>query len=309
MWGETAIVSEQPRKPGIHPTAIVDSTAEIDPDAEIGPFCCIGAGVRIGSGTVLNARVDIVKNTTLGANCHVHSGAVIGGAPQDYKFGDEQSYVIIGDNNILREYVTIHRATGEGNVTRIGDHNMIMAYTHIGHNCDIGNHVTIASYVGVGGHVTIEDYATFGGICGVHQKTRIGTLAMVGGMSGVIQDVPPYMLLTGRPARVIGVNIHGLRRQGVPSKVRSEMNDACRFLYRSNLNQSQALEAIADNLPSSPQLEHLMNFIRASRGGVKGRGNDVSSNGAGASDGSLSDVSMDIPADIPIDVKANEDEE
>ena len=257
----------------IHASAVIDESAEINPGATIGPFCVIGAKVQIGAGSVLHPSVHIVKNTRIGRNCQIHSGAVIGGPPQDHKFKDEMSFVIIGDGNILREYVTIHRATGENNATTLGDHNMLMAYAHIGHNCDIGNHVTIAGYVGISGHVTIEDSVNFGGLCGVHQFCRIGTLAMIGGMSGVAQDAPPYMLVAGRPARVYDVNVRGLRRAGVPAKVRGELKRACKLLYRSDLNQSQALEAIEEEIEKSAELEHLLAFIRHTRDGQNGRGN------------------------------------
>lgn len=260
----------------IHSTAIIDESAELGPYVEIGPFCCIGANVKIGEGTIIYSRVDIVKNTVVGTNCHIHSGTVLGGPPQDKKYAGEQTFVIIGNNNILREYVTIHCATGEGNVTRLGDNNMIMAYAHIGHNCEIGSDVTIASYAGISGHVLIEDGVNIGGICGLHQGSRIGRLAMIGGMSGIAEDIPPYMLASGARAEVYGINVIGLRKAGVVSKVRAELKEAFRLLYRSNLNDSQALEAIASDIPSSPELDHLLAFKRNTRKGFKGRGNTPS---------------------------------
>lgn len=257
-----------------HPTAIIDPRAEIEPDVEIGPYCIIGKNCFIGAGTVLHGHVHIFENTRIGRNCQIYSGAMLGGPPQDYKFKGETSYLELGDNNIVREYVTIHRATGEGECTRIGNYNMIMAYAHIGHNCIIGNHVTISSYVGISGHVTVEDYANFGGICGVHQNCTIGTLVMIGGMSGVTQDIPPYMLATGRPARVYDINIRGLRRANVPAKVRSDLRQAYKLLYRSNLNVSQALEAIEEEIDPSPELNHLVAFIQRTREGFNGRANN-----------------------------------
>ncbi len=249
----------------IHSTAIIDGSAEIAEDVVIGPFCCIGENVRIGAGTVLSARVDIVRDTIIGSNCQIHSGSVIGGPPQDRKYKGEQSYVVIGDNNILREYVTIHRATGEGKSTVVGSGNMIMAYAHVGHNCTIGNEITIASYAGISGHVVIEDNANVGGICGFHQGSRIGRLAMIGGMSGVVRDIPPFMLASGPRAQVYGINVVGLRRAGVAKQVREELNAAYRLLYRSNLNETQALDAIESDIPSSPQLDYLVEFIRYRR--------------------------------------------
>jgi UDP-N-acetylglucosamine acyltransferase len=258
----------------IHPTAIIDSSAQIEPDVEIGPYCVLGKEVQIGAGTVLHAHVVIEQNTRIGCNCQIHSGAVLGGPPQDNKFKGEESFVVIGDNNIIRECVTIHRATGEGNVTRVGSNNMLMAYAHIGHNCDVGSFVTLSSYVGIAGHVQVEDYANFGGICGVHQFCRIGTWAMLGGMSGIVQDIPPYMLANGRPARVYDINKHGLRRAGIAPKVRNELREAYKLLYRSNLNMSQALETIEEEIDPSPELTHLLTFIRSTRNGHNGRGNN-----------------------------------
>ncbi|HLJ54688.1 MAG TPA: acyl-ACP--UDP-N-acetylglucosamine O-acyltransferase [Chthonomonadaceae bacterium] len=257
----------------IHPSAVIHTSADIDSTVEIGPFCFVGENVTLGPGTRVHAGAHILKNTRIGRNCHVFTGAVIGGPPQDHKYRNEETYVEIGDENILRECVTIHRATGEGQVTRIGNGNMVMAYAHIGHNCHIGDRVTIASYVGISGHVTVEDGVNFGGSSGVHQFCRIGTLAMVGGMSGINKDVPPYMTATGLPAQVIDVNVRGLRRAGVPAKTRGDVRSAYKLLYRSNLNQSQALEAIEEEIDSSPELEHLLDFIRNTRAGTNGRGN------------------------------------
>ena len=266
---------ETPKSGGIHPTAILHPSAVIDPTAEIGPYCILGPNVTVAAGSVLHPHVVVERNVRIGRDCEVYSGSVLGGPPQDHKFKDEQSWVEIGDNNIIRECVTIHRATGEDQVTRLGSHNMLMAYVHIGHNCEIANHITLASYVGVSGHVTIEDNANIGGITGIHQFCRIGTLAMVGGLSGVVQDIPPYMLSNGRPARVYDVNVRGLRRAQVTAKVRGELREAYKLLYRSNLNASQALETIEEEIAPSPELHHLVEFIRNTRSnGYGGRGNN-----------------------------------
>ncbi len=263
-------------KNNIHPTAIIDPTAVLDDGVTIGPYCIVGANTRIGAGTRLEHQVIVQAYTTLGSNCHVHGGANLGGPPQDTKFKGEESYVVIGDNNIIREYVTIHRACGEGKTTHIGNDNMLMAYVHIGHNCEIGNNVVLASYVGLSGHVTIHDRANIGGITGIHQFCRIGRLAMIGGLSGVVQDVPPFMLANGRPARVYDVNVRGLRRANISSKVRGELREAFKLLYRSNLNTSQALEVIESEYEHSPELDHLIEFIKGTRDGDAGRGNNSS---------------------------------
>jgi UDP-N-acetylglucosamine acyltransferase len=258
----------------IHPTAIIDPKAEIEEGVTIGPYCIVEEDARIGAGTILEGHAIIQKHTRIGKNCHIHSAANLGGAPQDHKFKNEVSYVEIGEENIIREFVTVHRAVGEGAKTIIGDHNMLMAYVHIGHNCDLGNHINIASYVGISGHVTIEDYANLGGITGVHQFCRIGKLAMLGGLSGVAQDVPPFMLANGRPARVYDINVRGLRRAGISPKARGELRQAFKLLYRSNMNVAQALEAIESEIEPSPELQYLLDFIHGSRGGYQGRGNN-----------------------------------
>ena len=258
----------------VHPSAVIHPSAEVDTDVSIGPFCTIGANVIVRSGTVLHPNVHILQNTRIGHSCQIFSGAVIGGPPQDQKFKNETSYVEIGDGNILREYVTIHRATGEGEVTRMGANNMVMAYAHIAHNCEIHNRVTIASYVGISGHVTVEDGVNFGGNSGVHQFCRIGTLAMVAGMAAITKDVPPYMMVTGIPAHVVNVNARGLRRAGVAPKVRGDVRAAYKLLYRSDLNQSHALQAIEEEIEPSPEIQRLLDFVRNSRDGVNGRGNE-----------------------------------
>ena len=262
-------------KGNVHSSSFIDPSAEIHPDAKIGAFCTVGVDVRIGAETVVHPNVHILANTSIGKNCQIFSGCVFGGDPQDTKFKGEKSYVEIGDDNILREYTTIHRATGEGCKTVLGNDNMLMAYTHVGHNSLIGNFVTIASYGGVSGHVTIEDSATIGGNCGIHQFCSIGKLAMVGGMSGIISDVPPYMMMMGIPAKVCDINARGLRKANISPKVRGELRQAYKLLYRAGLNQAQALEAITEEIESSDELEHLLNFIRNSRSGNSGRQNQV----------------------------------
>jgi UDP-N-acetylglucosamine acyltransferase len=261
-------------EPLIHPSSIIDPSAIIEPGVEIGPFCVVGRNVRLGAGTVLHPHSVVDKNTRLGSYCEVFSGAIIGGKPQDIKYKDEETYLEIGDHNVLRECVTIHRATGEGCVTRLGSRNMIMAYVHIGHNCQIGSHVTLASYAGISGHVEIEDHVNVGGLTGIHQGCRIGTLAMLGGFSKITQNIPPYMLVDGNPAREYDINKIGLRRAGISPKVRGELKQAYRLIYRSNLNMTQALETIEEEIEKSPELEHLIQFIRSSRNGKDFRGHN-----------------------------------
>ncbi|MFQ3610035.1 MAG: acyl-ACP--UDP-N-acetylglucosamine O-acyltransferase [Fimbriimonadales bacterium] len=255
----------------IHPTAVVHPSARLADDVQVGPYCIIGANVEIGSGTTLGAHVIIEENTFIGRNNIIYHGAVLGAPPQDRKFKNEQTFLRIGDDNLIREYVTIHRASGEGQATTIGNNNFLMAYVHIGHNCTVGNGVVMANSVGVSGHCEIADGANLGGMTGIHQFTRVGTLAMVGGMSRVVRDVPPYMISEGHPAEVRGVNIVGLRRAGVPEATRTALRTACRWMFLANMNVSQAIERIRAELESSPELEHLIEFMLQIREGRNGR--------------------------------------
>ncbi|MBI3945714.1 MAG: acyl-ACP--UDP-N-acetylglucosamine O-acyltransferase [Armatimonadetes bacterium] len=255
----------------IHETAILSPQAAIGVDVAIGPYCVVGPGVRIGARCVLGAHVVIETGTTLGADCRVSSNAVLGGPPQDSKYGGEETFLRIGDRNIIREGVTIHRATGEGNVTLVGSDNMIMAFAHVGHNTVVGNRVVLPSYVGLCGHVVVEDRVVFGGFVGVHQFVRVGKMAMVGGMSRVVQDVPPFMLVQGEPVQPHGLNVVGLRRGGVSVEARDQLKIAYRLLYRSGLNRQQALARVAAEVPPSEELTYLLEFLEQTELGRNGR--------------------------------------
>lgn len=255
----------------IHETAIVHPTAEFGTGVEVGAFSIIGESVKIGDGTLIEPRVIIEPWTTVGSECRICTGVILGGRPQDQKFSNERSYLTIGDRNIIREYVTIHRATGEEKMTVIGNENMLMAYCHIGHNCAIGNGIMMANAVGISGHVIVEDKAVFGGMVGVHQFVRIGKLAMIGGYSKVVQDIPPFMMADGRPTKVYDLNVIGLRRSGIPSKVRSGLRQAYKLLYRSNLNLSQAIETIETEVEPSAERDYLLAFVRDIKFGFAGR--------------------------------------
>jgi len=258
----------------IHPTAVVDPGAYLADTVVVGPYCVVQDDVHVGEGTELISHVCLMPGTRLGRRCTVYPGAVLGGVPQDHKFRGEKSLLVIGDHNVIREGVTIHRAVGEGAATQIGNDNMFMAYSHVGHNCEIGDNNTIASYVGLSGHVTVEDNTVFGGMVGVHQFCRIGRLAMLGGVSKVNQDVPPFMLADGVPARVIELNVIGLRRSGVPPAARATLRQAYKILYRSDLNLSQAIARIEDELEMTEELQYLIDFMRGTQRGYAGRGND-----------------------------------
>jgi UDP-N-acetylglucosamine acyltransferase len=243
----------------------------LEPGARIGPYCIIEGGTRIGANTVLEANVVIKRGTTVGKRCRLWPGVVLGHDPQDMKFHGEQSFVEIGDDNMLREMVTIHRATGEGEKTVIGNSNLLMAYVHVGHNCTIGSNTMISNSTGISGHVTIQDKVVIGGFAGIHQFVHIGTMGMVGGLSKVVQDVPPFCIADGRPAKIHGLNTRGLRRNGVPGEVRNQVATAFKLLYRSDLNTSQALEKIHAEIPRSETLDYFINFVERVREGRLGR--------------------------------------
>jgi UDP-N-acetylglucosamine acyltransferase len=259
------------KHPGISPLALVDPTAKIAEGVTIGPFCIVEANTSIGEGTSLESHVVVKRGTSIGKNCRVWPHVVLGHEPQDMKWKGEESYLKIGDNNILREMVTIHRATGEGEATTIGNNNLLMAYVHIGHNCSIGSNTMISNSTGISGHVTVEDKCVIGGFVGIHQFVHIGKMAMIGGLSKVVQDVPPFCIADGRPAKIHGLNTRGLRRNGVASEQRNQVGTAFKLLYRSGLNTSQALERVNAEVPVSPTLEYLTSFIERVRDGRLGR--------------------------------------
>lgn len=258
----------------IHPTAIIEGNAILGENVTVGAFTVIESGATIGNGCEIGANVVIRGGTELGCDCRIHTGAVLGEPPQDAKYDDEDTYLIIGDRNIIREYTTIHRATGNGNATILGDDNMLMAYTHAGHNCRLGSNILIANSAGLSGHVTIEDNVTIGGLVGIHQYVTIGQRAMVGGMSKIVRDIPPFCMVEGNPAEVRGLNTVGLRRQGVSSENRMELKRAYRLLFRSEYNTTEALEEIEKELRQTDEIQYLAAFLRAMDEGYAGRQND-----------------------------------
>jgi UDP-N-acetylglucosamine acyltransferase len=258
----------------VHSTAIVDTDCELADDVEVGPYSIIRHGTIIGSSTVVDAHV-LLEHTTVGANCSVHYGAAIGGPPQDQSYSGEPTRVLIGNRNVIREYVTIHRATGEGNATRIGDDNLLMASTHLGHNCEIGDLVTLSTLSGMSGHTIIEDRAIIGGMVGSHQRVRVGRLAMVSGFSKMSQDVPPFSLVDGKPARVIGPNLVGLRRAGMDAETRQALQRAFRLIYRSDMELAKALEQVSQELGHVPEVVYLVGFLQRMRNGRVGRQQEV----------------------------------
>jgi UDP-N-acetylglucosamine acyltransferase len=260
----------------IHPTAVIHSQAEIDPSVEIGPYTVIEDKVKIGPNSKIGAHCVISGPTEIGAGNRIFPGVAIGLEPQDLKYRGAESRVKIGDNNTIREYVTINRATGEDEVTVIGNQNLLMAYVHVAHNCVIEDGVVIANSVALAGHVHIESKAVIGGVLGVHQFVHIGTLAMVGGMSRIDRDVPPYMLVEGNPGKVRSLNLIGLKRTGMTPETIKSLKDAFRLLYHSSDSFTQALAKLS-NRNNDPYIQHLCQFLQQSttakgrRGPLPGR--------------------------------------
>jgi len=252
----------------IHPTAVIHPGAELHPTVEVRPYAVIGAKVKIGAETIVGEHVVLDGWTEIGARNQIFPGAAIGLASQDKKYDGTDSLVKIGDDNRIREFVTINCATYSDEITLIGDRNLIMAYTHVAHNCLIENHVIITNAVSLGGHVHIESHARVGGMCGIHQGVRIGRLAMVGGMSRITRDVPPYTLVEGNAARVRSLNLVGLQRAGImdlaDGRVFQSLKTAFRLLYRSGLSLNEALEKL-ETLLDNEYLQHLHHFLKLSQ--------------------------------------------
>ena len=259
----------------IHETAVIHPGARIGKDVEIGPYSVIGEHVIIGDGTQIGAHVVIDGWTSIGKNCRFFSSACIGMEPQDLKFKGEKSYVFIGDNTTFREFATVNRATGEGEETRVGSNCLLMEYTHIAHNCTIGNYVIMSNNAGCAGHVVVEDRAIISGMSGVHQFVKIGRNAMIGGLSKVVQDVPPFVIADGRPAKVCGLNSVGIARAGISEQTRHNLKKAYKTLYRAGLSLNEAIAVMEQELDSTEEIEHLLRFLRnADRGICRSRRDD-----------------------------------
>lgn len=263
----------------IHPTAVIHPDAELHPTVQVGAYAVVGPKVKVGADTTIGHHAVIEGWTEIGARNQIFPGAAIGLAPQDLKYDGSLTMVKIGDNNLIREYVTINRATRSGEATVIGDSNLLMAYVHVAHNCVVENQVVIANGVALAGHVQIESRATIGGISGIHQFVHVGRLAMVGGMSRIDRDVPPYMLVEGSPSRVRSLNQVGLKRAGLTDddegRTLKTLKKAFRILYRSGLPLNDSLAQL-ELLPDNEPLQHLRQFLTLSqskdrRGSIPGK--------------------------------------
>jgi UDP-N-acetylglucosamine acyltransferase len=255
--------------PHIHPTAVIHPEAELSNNVKVGPYTVIGAGVKIGGGSEIGPHVVIEGPTIFGKNCRIFPFGSIGQVPQDLKFHGEHTELIVGDNNVFREFVTFHRGTaGGGGRTLVGNDNLFMAYTHVAHDCKIGSSIIMANATTLAGHVTVEDHAQIGAFSGIHQFCRVGKYGFVGGYSVITKDVLPYSKTVGNRARCYGMNPLGLRRKGFTEEKIKQIKHAFRLLLQSKLNTKQALEAIEKEVPHIEEITYLLNFIRSSARGI-----------------------------------------
>lgn len=259
----------------IHPTAIVDSKAELADDVTIGPFCTIEAGAVIGEGTVLRSHISVTGRVHIGIHNDIYPFCVLGAEPQDHSYKGSPTLVEIGDHNILREAVQIHRATEkEDGVTRLGSHCYLMGNAHMAHDVKVGSHVTISNNCLLAGHVHVHDYAILSGMIGVHHFTTIGSYSFIGGCSRVVRDIPPYMLVEGNPSVIHCVNLVGLRRQGIPNDEIRSLMEAHRLMFRAKLPVSKAREMLEGQGCSSNHVRKLFEFIENQNCGRNGRGRE-----------------------------------
>lgn len=251
--------------------AIVHDDAQIGDDVTIGPFAVIGEHVKLGDRCKIGPHVVIDGWTEIGESCEFYAGASIGSPPQDLKYQGEETRLVIGSRSVFREYVTVNIGTvGGGGITTIGDDCLLMAYSHVAHDCHLGNHVILANCGTLSGHVTIEDYAILGGLSAIHQFTRLGAHCMIGGCSAIAQDVPPYALANGNRAKVYGLNKVGLQRRNfLPESIKA-LSKAYRILFRTKLSVKHALEKVKDELQGCAEVDHLVEFIEGSERGICG---------------------------------------
>jgi UDP-N-acetylglucosamine acyltransferase len=252
----------------VHPTAVIHPKARLGDGCHIGPYCVIGEHVVLGPRCRLHSHVVIDGHTKLGKENEIFPFASVGLKTQDLKWKGGITRTEIGDHNTFREYVTIHSATSDGETTVIGSYNHILAYCHIAHNCTLGNRIIMSNVATLAGHVTVEDHAVIGGLAAVHQFCRIGKMSMIGGCSKVVQDVPPFMMADGNPAGTRIINKVGLERNGVAEAAQTELRQAYKILFREGLTISNALKKIEKKLAASPELRHLIEFVRKSERGI-----------------------------------------
>ncbi|MBI3876244.1 MAG: acyl-ACP--UDP-N-acetylglucosamine O-acyltransferase [Verrucomicrobia bacterium] len=252
----------------IHATAVVHPKAQLAAGCEVGPYCVICEHVTLGPDCRLHSHVVVDGHTTLGAGNELFPFAAIGLKTQDLKWRGGTTWLRIGDHNTFREHVTIHRATNDGDATVIGSHNHLLACTHVAHDCRLGDHIIMSNVATLAGHVTVGDHAVIGGLAAVHQFCRIGRMAIIGGCSKVVQDVPPFMLADGNPAETRTVNKVGLERNGVSEEAQEALKKCYKILFREGLTIPNALAKIEAEVKSSPEVQHLVAFVRSSERGI-----------------------------------------
>jgi UDP-N-acetylglucosamine acyltransferase len=254
----------------IHPTAIIDPKAEIGEEVEIGPYSVIERDVFIDEGTKIGPHVVIRHGTHIGKRCQISQFASIGEAPQFSGYKGEKTLLQIGDRNIIREFVTLHRGTVKGGgKTIIGNENFIMAYSHVAHDCQIGNQVVMANGSTLAGHILIEDFAIIGGLTAIHQFCRVGTYAIIGGVSGILMDIPPYTKAQGDRAKLFGLNTVGLKRANFSEETLRALKKAYRIIFRSGLTLEKAMKQVGeDEIAQTPEVQHFLQFIQGSKRGI-----------------------------------------
>jgi UDP-N-acetylglucosamine acyltransferase len=252
----------------IHPTAIIDPGAEIGSGTIVGPYCVIDRDVMVGADCWLQHHVTLCGPMRAGARNKFYSFCSIGQQTQDLKYQGEPTYLEVGDDNTFREFVTVNRSTTSEGKTRIGDRGNFLAYSHIGHDCIVGNEVVFSNNGTLAGHVQVDDHAVMGGLTAVHQFCRIGRFAITGGCSKIVQDVPPFMIADGNPAKIRGINLVGMERKGVPPDTVKLIKEAFRIIYRSKYNTRQAMDAIRSELPATEDIQLIIDFIEKSERGI-----------------------------------------
>lgn len=250
----------------IHPTAVIDDSVALGVGVSVGPFTVLGPGVEIGDRAQIGPHVVIERDTRIGADCRVLAGAVLGGDPQDLKYAGERTWLEIGRGTVVREFATLNRGTAAAGTTIIGAECLIMAYSHVAHDCRIGDHVVLSNATNMGGHVEIGDWAIVGGVTAIHQFVRIGAHAMVGGASRISLDVPPYMVVAGNPAALYGVNRIGLERRGFSAELMEALNGARRQIFRSKTTMARAAAELLED--ARDEVREVAEFVIASERGV-----------------------------------------
>lgn len=253
----------------VHPTALIAPGAKLHPTVKVGPFTIIGANVEIGENTSIGANCHIDGHTTIGRNNVIHPSVIIGAPPQDLKFKGVKTFVKIGNDNHFREFSTVHLAEAEGNATIIGNGNLFMAYVHIAHDCIVGSNIIMSNCATLAGHVEVGDRAVLGGFTGIHQFCKIGCMVMIGGLSKITKDVPPFIRIDGNPARVVGLNAVGLKRNNVPRESIANIRELYKVFFRSDLNVSQAMEKWDEVLKADDSYVAMFyDFVKQSKRGV-----------------------------------------